>query len=50
MGKYREKPGLATVCGPQGIAKTLKRLAIQAKFPERPNRELNQPNREPDSV
>jgi hypothetical protein len=50
MGKYREKPGLATVCGPQGIAKALKRLATETEFPERPNRELNQPNREPDPV
>jgi hypothetical protein len=31
MGKYREKPGLATVCSPQGIAKTLKRLATETK-------------------
>jgi hypothetical protein len=50
MGKYRDKPRLATVCSPQGIAKALERLATESKFPKRLNRELNQPNREPDAV
>ena len=49
-GKIPGKTGFGDGLQPTGHAKPLKRLTAPGQFPKRPNKELNQPNREPDPV